>query len=139
MENVMVVFSSTTIPENLVDRSIDLARERNARLIILDVRNKAMSEKVAALTENLGFMGEKVVSRLEKEISHERCGVIYKRLSMIEKKAKKNNVPYEIIVAKGPFIKNIVKVAKSKKVKTIICQRRERVLKGAEGFEVIRF
>jgi hypothetical protein len=138
MESIMVVFSSTTIPSKMVDYSIDLAKKRHARLIILDVRDKRMSEKVGALTENLGFMGEKVVSGLKKDISQKRCEVIFKKLSIMEEKAKENNIPYEIIVEKGSFIKNIIKVAKNKKVKTIICQEKDKLLAKHEGFEVIQ-
>jgi hypothetical protein len=90
---------------------------------------------VGYLTENLGFMGDKVVGRLKKEISNERCDVIYKRLSILEQKANKNNVPYEIVVEKGPFIDSVVKVARAKKVSTIIGQDVEKLPK---EFKVIR-
>ena len=133
----MVVFSSTDISEKLVDRAVTLAKDRDARLIILDVRDRAMADRVADFTEDVGFMGEKVVSMLRKEISQERCDVIFQRLSIIEEKAKKNNVPYEIAVEKGPFIEGVLKVAKKKNVKTIICQKREEALV-EEGFEVIQ-
>ena len=133
----MVVFSSTDISEKLVDRAVTLAKDRDARLIILDVRDRAMADRVADFTEDVGFMGEKVVSVLRKEISQERCDVIFQRLSIIEEKAKKNNIPYEIAVEKGPFIESVVKVARRKNVKTIISQRREEALV-EEGFEVIQ-
>ena len=133
----MVVFSSTDISEKLVDRAVLLAKDRHARLIILDVRDRAMADRVADFTEDVGFMGEKVVSMLRKEISQERCDVIFQRLSIIEEKAKKNNIPYEIAVEKGPFIESVLKVARRKNVKTIISQRREEALV-EEGFEVIQ-
>ena len=133
----MVVFSSTDISEKLVDRAVTLAKDRDARLIILDVRDRAMADRVADFTEDVGFMGEKVVSMLRKEISQERCDVIFQRLSIIEEKAKKNNIPYEIAVEKGPFIESVLKVARRKNVKTIISQRREEALV-EEGFEVIQ-
>src|SRR3990172_5290589 len=100
----MVVFSSTDISEKLVDRAVLLAKDRHARLIILYLMDRAMADRVADFTEDVGFMGEKVVSVLRKEISQERCDVIFQRLSIIEEKAKKNNIPYEIAVEKGPFI-----------------------------------
>ena len=65
-------------------------------------------------------MGEKVVGILKKDISHGRCDIIFQKLSIIEDRAKKNNIPYEIIVEKGPFMKKVHVIAKKKKVKTII-------------------
>jgi nucleotide-binding universal stress UspA family protein len=138
MENVMVVFSSTDIAKKLIDRAIRLARDKKARLIILDVRDREMSEKVGELTENIGFMGEKVVRSLKKQISHGRCDVIYKKLSILEDAAKKEGIPYDIVVERGPFIESILRVAKTKKVKTIICQSREAVPSPRDGFEVIQ-
>ncbi|RMF89434.1 MAG: universal stress protein [Methanobacteriota archaeon] len=137
MEKIMVVFSSTTMPRSLIDHSIELAKRKQAKLIILDVRDRAMSEKVAALTENIGFMGEKVVRDLKKDIAHERCDIIFRKLSTIEEAMKKEQIPYEIVIAKGPFAENIAKVAREKKVKTILCQRREHLPEGAPDFEVI--
>lgn len=137
MENVMVVFSSTDIAETLIERALGLATDKQARLIILDVRDRDMSEKVGELTENIGFMGEKVVSSLKKQISQGRCDVIYKKLSILEDAAIKEDIPYEIVVERGPFIESILKVAKTKKVTTIICQTREAVPTAKDGFEVI--
>jgi hypothetical protein len=136
MESVMVVFSSTDIPEELVDFAVNFAKEKSANLIILDVRDKEMSEKVGDLAEDLGFMGEKVVGLLKKDISHGRCDVIYQRLSVIERKARESDVPYEIIVERGPFVDSIVRVTKKMDVKTVLVQKRDRTL-GGEDFEVI--
>jgi nucleotide-binding universal stress UspA family protein len=138
MENVMVVFSSTDIAEKLIKRALSLARDKQARLIILDVRDQEMSERVGELTENIGFMGDKVVRSLKKQISHGRCDMIYKKLSILEDAAKKEEIPYEIVVERGPFIESILRVAKTKKVKIIICQSRETVPKVRDGFEVIQ-
>ncbi len=136
MENIMVVFSSTDIPDQLVEKALKLAGEKKAKLIILDIRDKAMSEKVADLTENIGFMGEKVVGALRKEISHGRCEVIYRKLSFLEERAQKEKIPYEIVVKKGSFGRRIGEVAESKDVKTIICQKSDRIPEN--GYMIIR-
>jgi nucleotide-binding universal stress UspA family protein len=138
MESIMVVFSSTDISEELVDYGVNLAKKRRAKLIILDVRDKEMSERVGEITENVGFMGEKVVGLLKKEISAGRCDVIYKKLSTIGEMADKSGIPFEIVVERGPFTDSILKVAREKKVKTIVCQRRETVSGGKGSFEVIQ-
>ncbi len=138
MNNIMVVFSSTDVPEGLVDQSLALAEKKNSRLIILDVRDREMSQRVAELAGNVGFMGEKVVGRLKKEISNERCDIIYRKISIIEEKAREQGIPYEIVVERGPFAKSIIKVAKKYNVRTILCQRRDHEL-GKGDFEIIKF
>ncbi len=127
MENILVAFSSTEIPENLIEYSVRLAKKKGAKLIILDVRDKKMGERVAELTENVGFMGEKVVDVLAREITHSRCSVIYKRISSLEALANENKIPHEIIVAKGPFMESVFKTAEQKNVKTIILHRKEKL------------
>ncbi|GBE18034.1 MAG TPA: universal stress protein [Euryarchaeota archaeon] len=138
MENIMVVFSSTDIPQDLIDRSIALSKEKGAKLIILDVRDSGMSEKVGELTENVGFMGDKIVQNLKKQISHGRCDVIYQKLTIIEDAAKREGIPYEIVVERGPFAESILRVAKKKNVKTIVCQSRESIGSHSSGFEVLQ-
>jgi nucleotide-binding universal stress UspA family protein len=138
MENIMVVFSSTDIPRELIDRSIALSKEKEAKLIILDVRDRGMSEKVGELTENVGFMGDKIVSNLKKQISYGRCDVIYQKLIIIEDAAKREGIPYEIVVERGPFVESILRVAKKKNVKIIVCQSRESLESHGGGFEVIQ-
>ncbi|MFV2041013.1 MAG: universal stress protein [Candidatus Hydrothermarchaeales archaeon] len=138
MENIMVVFSSTDIPQDLIDRSIAISKEKSAKLIILDVRDRGMSEKVGELTENVGFMGDKIVSNLKKQISYGRCDVIYQKLIIIEDAAKREGIPYEIVVERGPFVESILRVAKKKNVKIIVCQSRESLESHSSGFEVIQ-
>jgi hypothetical protein len=138
MENIMVVFSSTDIPRELIDRSIVLSKEKDAKLIILDVRDRGMSERVGDLTENVGFMGDKIVQNLKKQISHGRCDVIYQKLTIIENAAKREGIPYEIVVERGPFVESVLRVAKKKNVKTIVCQSREPLESRSSGFEVIQ-
>ncbi len=138
MENIMVVFSSTDIPQDLIDRSIAISKEKSAKLIILDVRDRGMSEKVGERTENVGFMGDKIVSNLKKQISYGRCDVIYQKLIIIEDAAKREGIPYEIVVERGPFVESILRVAKKKNVKIIVCQSRESLESHSSGFEVIQ-
>jgi len=137
MEKIMVVFSSTNIPESLVNKAITISKKKEAKLVILNVRDKKMSERVGNLTENMGFMGEKVVGMLKKDISQERCDVIFQKLSILESRAQENNIPYEIVVKKGPYIEGVYKTAEKKNITILICQKKDPKFRD-DDFEVIR-
>lgn len=124
MDNILVAFSSTDVSEELLDKAINLAKKKKGKLILLDVRDKEMSEKVGELTENFGFMGDKVIGELKKDISHGRCEVIYQKLSTLTERLKKSGVDYEVVVEKGPFEKSVKKVSKEKNVKTVLHHKR---------------
>jgi len=83
-------------------------------------------------------MGDKIVQNLKKQISYGRCDVIYQKLTIIEDAAKREGIPYEIVVERGPFVDSILHVAKKKDVKTIICQSREELQSRGSGFEIIQ-
>ena len=67
IDTVLVAFSATSIHRKLVMRALDVAEKNNAKLIILSVRDKNIAEKVAKMTKNHGFLGEKVVEKLKEE------------------------------------------------------------------------
>jgi len=64
----MVVFSATHISDKMADYAIETAVKEKARLIILDVRGANMSGRVTRMTENVGFLGKKILGQLQDEI-----------------------------------------------------------------------
>lgn len=124
MNTIMVVFSATSISERIAAFAIDKAQQENAKLILCDVRDKDISRKVSEMTGKIGFMGSEVVEQLRGEIKKERDWLIRKELKRIEKLAGEKGVEVEIDILKGPSADEILKIAKSKQVSTLIVQKR---------------
>ena len=137
MKTIMVVFSATQISDKMADYAIETAVQEKARLIVLDVRGANMSGRVTRMTENVGFLGKKILGQLQDEIKETRGEVILKALQSIQEKARKRGVETEFIVVKGPYIENILRLAKEKKVSTIIAQKRIPTSDQEASFEVI--
>jgi len=137
MKTIMVVFSATHISDKLADYAIEMALREKARLIVLDVRGINMSGKVTRMMEDVGFLGKKVLDQLQDEIKGMRGTVILRALQNIQQKAQKRGLETEFIVAKGPYIENILRVAREKKVSTIIAQKRISESTQEVPFEVI--
>ena len=137
MKTIMVVFSATHISDKLADYAIEMAWREKARLIVLDVRGINMSGKVTRMMEDVGFLGKKVLDQLQDEIKGMRGTVILRALRNIQQKAQKRGLETEFIVAKGPYIENILRVARDKKVGTIIVQKRIPESTQEVPFEVI--
>lgn len=124
MKTIMVVFSATTIQDNVAEFAIKKAKEENARLVLLSIRDRNISGKVSKMVSNTSFLGKGVMDQLQKEIKEERGHIIDAKLNKIKQKAEDQGVLTEIEMVKGAFIENILQVAKEKKVSTIIVQRR---------------
>lgn len=112
IDTVLVAFSATSIHKKLAMRALDVAEQNNAKLIILSVRDKKVAEKVAKMTKNHGFLGEKLIENLKTEIVKDRNELISKKLSLIESEAKNRGILFKIIERKGDFLDNIVKIEK---------------------------
>ena len=126
---ILVAFSATSINKKLAMQALDLAANDKADLIILSVRDMNIAEKVARLTHDLGFLGEKVVERLEVDINADREEVISKRLARLEKEAEKRGIAFETIRVKGPFVESVVEVIqRCHNVDTILIEKRAKIV-----------
>lgn len=125
---ILVAFSATSIHKKLAMQALDLAAKDKADLIILSVRDMNIAEKVARLTHDLGFLGEKVVDRLEVDINADREEVISKRLAKLEKEAEKRGISFETIRVKGPFVESVVEVIQRYNVDTILVEKRAKIV-----------
>ena len=125
---ILVAFSATSINKKLAMQALDLAAKDKADLIILSVRDMNIAEKVARLTHDLGFLGEKVVDRLEVDINADREEVISKRLARLEKEAEKRGIAFETIRVKGPFVETVVEVIQRYNVDTILVEKRAKIV-----------
>ncbi|NAT10264.1 hypothetical protein C4E22_01705 [ANME-1 cluster archaeon AG-394-G06] len=125
---ILVAFSATSIHKKMAMQALDLAARDKADLIILSVRDMNIAEKVARLTHDLGFLGEKVVERLEVDINADREEVISKRLARLEKEAEKRGISFETIRVKGPFVESVVEVVQRYNVDTILVEKRAKIV-----------
>ena len=137
VETIMVVFSATQISDKIADYAIETASKRNARLIVLDVREANMSVRVGRIMEDVSFLGRKVLDELKEEIKEKRGEMIIRALHGIQQKAQEQGVETEFIVVKGPYIDNILRLAREKKVSTLIVQKRIAASLHEAPFEVI--
>jgi len=122
IDTVLVAFSATSIHRKLAMRALDVAAKNNAKLIILSVRNKNIAEKVAKMTKNHGFLGEKVVGKLKEDIIKDRDDVISKRLNVLKTEAGDRNIVFETVRVKGSFIEKIVDAAEEYAVDIILVE-----------------
>ena len=122
IDTLLVVFSATSIHGGLAMQALDLAEQNNAKLIILSVRDKNVAEKVAKITKNHGFLGEKVVNELKKDILKDRDEVISRRLGAVEKEAKTRSINFETVQVKGNLVENVVNVVEKYSVDVILLE-----------------
>ena len=117
---IMVAFSATSIHKELAKRALDMTQEKNAKLIVLSVRDRNITEKVAKVTQNHGFLGKEIVKDLMKDIKKDRDELISERLSRIGEEAEKRSIDYETLQLKGDFVENVADVAGKYSVDTVL-------------------
>ncbi|MCD4846221.1 MAG: universal stress protein [Methanosarcinales archaeon] len=140
MNTIIAAFSATYIHDRLARDALDMAQKHGADLIILSVRDKNIANKVARLTHDHGFLGEKVVERLKEDIKAGRNGIISRRLGLVEKEAKKRGVDFEIVRVKGDFVEMVVEVVSRYGADVVLIEEMGRVgdeLRRMGGFDVV--
>lgn len=111
INTVLVAFSATSIHRNLAKAALDMAEEQNARLIILNVRDKNMAEKVARISKDKGFLGRDIVEKLAADIKKDRDELIAQRLTRVEEEAVKRGIEFETVKVKGDFVEQVIEAA----------------------------
>lgn len=120
VNTVLVAFSATSIHKKLTKAALDIADENNAKLIILNVRDKNVTQMVANITKNQGFLGRDVVEKLAEDIKKDRDELIVHRLSIIGEEASKREIEFEIVQAKGNLPKKVVETANTHAVDVVL-------------------
>lgn len=120
INTVLVAFSATSIHRELAKAALDMAEENNARLIILNVRNKNVAEKVARVTKNHGFLGRDVVEKLAADIKKDRDELIAHRLGKVEEEASRRGIEFESVKVKGDFVENVREAAEKYMVDVVL-------------------
>lgn len=140
MRCVMVIFSSVTLSKKLADCAIETALQEDSKLLMVEIRSRRVSKKVALMTEERGFMGKEVVDRLEREITRERLDHIGRQVKELEARAKKEGVTTEKITLEKASINKILEIAREKNVSVIIAEKRLERIADSESvpFEMIR-
>jgi len=136
----MVIFSSVTLSKKLADCAIETALQEDSKLLMVEIRSRRVSKKVALMTEERGFMGKEVVDRLEREITRERLDHIGRQVKELEARAKKEGVTTEKITLEKASINKILEIAREKNVSVIIAEKRLERIADSESvpFEMIR-
>jgi len=111
INTVLVAFSATSIHRKLAKAALDMAEEQNARLIILNVRDRNMAEKVARITKEKGFLGRAVAEKLAADIKRDRDELISHRLGIVEEEAAKRGIEFETVKVKGDFVEQVIEAA----------------------------
>lgn len=122
IDTVLVAFSATSIHKKLAMRALDVAEQNNAKLIILSVRDKKVAEKVAKMTKDHGFLGERVVEKLKEDIIKDRDEIISRRLNVLKNVAEDRNIVFETVHVKGDFVEKVIETADEYDVNVVLME-----------------
>ncbi|MGA1869137.1 MAG: universal stress protein [bacterium] len=137
MKRIMVAFSATTIHYEVAQFAIQKAKEENAELVLLSIRDQNVSKKVSRMLGDTSFLGQTVIEKLQKQIKEERGQLIMRELRKIKQEAEKQGIHTEIATIKGAFADNIFSIAEARNISTLIIEKKFKKPDIETPFEII--
>jgi nucleotide-binding universal stress UspA family protein len=140
INTVLVAFSATFIHMGQAKKALDMAEKNKAKLIILSVRDKNISQMVANVSKDHGFLGRDVVKKLTDDIKKDRDELIDHRLGLVEKEAVKHGIDFKTVKIKGKFEDSVFLISKKYDVDLIIIEASNKHFSGlndAKNYEII--
>jgi nucleotide-binding universal stress UspA family protein len=126
MGDVMLVLSPTRHNPRSVDLAMSLAQTSQRPLLAVFVIDTRVTDAISERIVDVGFLGDKVSSQLEAAILEEYEDRGRRDLEDVRGRAEKMGIECEILIRRGDFLEECLRVAKERNAQDIIVSRAER-------------
>ena len=125
-KKVLLILSFLRNTPKSVDEAIALAKELNAELVAFFILDIEFAEKIVHKLTDEGWIGGQPSEQLYRSLLREYKLQSQERLSEIEKRAMKENVPVRTLVRSGNLLQETLKLNAEEKPDMIVISRRRR-------------
>jgi nucleotide-binding universal stress UspA family protein len=126
MGYLMLVLSPTRHNPRSVDLAISLVKEVKRPLLAVFVVDTRVADAISGRIVDVGFLGDKVSGELQRAILKDYEARGRKELEEVKKKAEALDIECEMLIRKGEFVDECLKIAKEKQVEDMVVSRAER-------------
>ena len=126
MGKVMLILSPTRHNPKSVDLAFSLVRKSGRSLLAVFIVDTKVSEAISGRIVDIGFLGDKVSTQLKNAILRDYETRGRRELQDVQKRAGELGIDCEIMVRKGDFVEESLRIAVEEQVEDIVVSRAER-------------
>jgi nucleotide-binding universal stress UspA family protein len=126
MGYLMLVLSPTRHNPKSVDLAISLVKNSTKSLLAVFVIDTKVTDAISGRIVDIGFLGDRVSAKLENAILKDYEARGKKELEDVKAKAEDLGIKCELLIRKGDFVEECLKIAKQKQVEDMVVSRAER-------------
>ena len=135
---VMAVFSGTQVDEALFRRSLEVAKQHGARLVLLNVRHLHQADHLGEILSSDAFMGRGTVESLKRSVKEQRNHVVLRAMEAMAEKAQGEGLEVEVLATKGPYASSVSAAAEKTGADLLLIEDRPECEQIEGPFQVIR-
>jgi nucleotide-binding universal stress UspA family protein len=122
----MLVLSPTRHNPKSVDLAISLVQNSTKALLAVFVIDTKVTDAISGRIVDIGFLGDRVSTKLENAIFKDYEARGKKELEDVKVRAEKLGIKCELLIRKGDFVEECLRIAKEKQVEDMVVSRAER-------------
>jgi nucleotide-binding universal stress UspA family protein len=126
MGYLMLVLSPTRHNPKSVDLAISLVKKADRPLLALFVMDTKATDAISGRIVDLGFLGDSVSSQLQAAIVKEYEGRGKRELEDVKARADEVGIECEVLIRRGGFVEECLRIAREKQVEDMVVSRAER-------------
>lgn len=126
MGYLMLVLSPTRHNEKSVDLALSLVQRSRRPLLAVFIVDTRVTDAISERIIDIGFLGDTVSEQLADAIQSDYEARGRRELEEVRTKAEKLGIKCELLVRKGDFVEECLKVAREREVDDMVVSRAER-------------
>ena len=126
MGYLMLVLSPTRHNEKSVDLALSLVQRSKRPLLAVFIVDTRVTEAISERIIDIGFLGDTVSEHLAEAILKDYEARGRRELEEVRARAERMGIECELLVRKGDFVEECLKVARERQVEDMVVSRAER-------------
>jgi nucleotide-binding universal stress UspA family protein len=126
MGYLMLVLSPTRHNPRSVDLALSLVKDSAKSLLAVFVIDNKVTDAISGRIVDIGFLGDRVSTKLENAILKDYEARGKAELEDVKARAAEIGVKCELLIRRGDFVEECLKIAREKKVEDMVVSRAER-------------
>jgi nucleotide-binding universal stress UspA family protein len=126
MAYLMLVLSPTRHNPKSVDLAISLVQSTKRPLLAVFIIDTKVADAISGRIVDIGFLGDRVSAQLEDAILREYEERGKRELGEVKERAQGLGLECELLIRRGDFVEECLKIAREKQVEDMIVSRADR-------------
>jgi nucleotide-binding universal stress UspA family protein len=126
MGHLMLVLSPSRHNPKSVDLALSMARKGKRSLLAVFIVDDKVAHAIAGRIVDIGFLGDQVSSELEASILRDYEDRGRRELQDVKERADSEGIDCELLIRRGDFVEECLKIARELRVEDMVVSRAER-------------